>query len=478
MSRVLLINPAFDVENGFGDYQDLMEAMPVIGLAYLAATCREAGHTVRCLDNFIENLSADKVVELAREWKADVVGIGVLTPSIRIVEDLGRRLKKGLPHCRVVMGNLHASLFAEDMIRDGITDFVLHGEAERSMATLLNVLDKGGALSDVPGLTYMNGGLHTTPIAPQMPGQELDALPYPAWDLFPKHVYGFLPFVNVAKPGLSIIGSRGCPFHCTYCALGYQGHKVRRRSPDNIAAEIEWLVVENGIRHVGFVDPIFPVHKQHGIDTCRAIRERKIPGEWWWTTETRVDVIDEEMCREMREARCKRILFGIESGIDELLKNVKKKCTSEDIRRGVRHARQAGLEISAFFMVGLPGETAEQTRANIEFARSLDIDFAKFGITIPYPGTEIYDDLVASGKLERANWDKFSTFNHDPNTLPFIPRGLTGDELIRLHRRATFRFYVRPRMVLRHLFVIRSIGLRQMWNGAKIMLKHVLRKQL
>lgn len=478
MSRVLLINPGYDIDSGFGDYKALAEAMPVIGLAYIAATCREAGHEVRCLDNFVDGLNETQIVDLVREWRADVVGIGVLTPSVHTVESLGRRLRRERPQTKVVLGNLHASLFAEDLVRDGCADFVLHSEAETTMPKLCDVLDRGGSFDDVPGLTYMNGGIHTTPIAPLLQGPELDELPRPAWDLFPEHVYGFLAFVNVAKPGLSIIGSRGCPFHCTYCALGYQGHKVRRRSPDNIAAEIEWLVTENGIRHVGFVDPIFPVHKQHGIDTCRAIRERNIPGEWWWTTETRVDVIDEEMCREMAAARCKRILFGIESGVDTLLKNVNKKCTAQDIRDGVRVARSAGLEISAFFMLGLPGETAEQTVENIEFARSLDIDFAKFGITIPYPGTKIWDDLVAEGKMKPGDWDKFSTFNHDPNTLPFIPRGLTGDELVRLHRRATFRFYVRPHMIWRHLFVIRSIGLRQMWNGAKIMLKHLLGRKL
>ncbi|MCZ7584385.1 MAG: B12-binding domain-containing radical SAM protein [Deltaproteobacteria bacterium] len=258
-----------------------------------------------------------------------------------------------------------------------VCDTVLHGEVEHTFLKLIDVVTKGGAEEDVPGLSYLDNGTVRMTKVPDPP-TDLDGLPYPAWDLFPKDVYTFLPFVTVATPCLSLLATRGCPFHCKYCALGYQGHKVRRRSPDNIAAEVEWLVRDWGIRHVGFVDPIFPVHKRHGLETCQAIEERKIPGRWWWTSETRVDVIDEEMCRAMKKARCKRILFGIESGVDMLLANVDKKCTAAKVREGVGYARNAGLEITGFFMLGLPGETAEMTRETINFALSLDIDVAKF----------------------------------------------------------------------------------------------------
>jgi len=460
-----------DVAAAFGEYRKLMEPMPSIGLAYLAAACRQAGHDVRVLDNFTNNLPVDRVVALVREARAEVVGLSMLTPTAKSTAALGRAIREQTG-AKVVLGNLHASLFHEELLRDGACDAVVHGEGEIVFPQLVQALTDGGP-ADLLGVSVREGDSVRANLPPAMV-EDLDALPRPAWDLFPWRSYTFLPFVTVAKPCLSLLGTRGCPFRCKFCALGYQGNHVRKRSPENIAAEIEWLVREYGIRHVGFVDPIFPFSKKHGVNTCAAIIARRIPGDWWWTSETRVDVIDEEICRAMKTARCKRILFGVESGVDELLAAVGKNFTTDDVRRAVGAARAAGLEISAFFMLGLPGETAAMTRRTIEFARELDIDFAKFGITIPLPGSELYDNLVRDGKIKPGDWDKFTTFNPAPESLPYVPLGLTGRELQRLHRRATWRFYVRPKMIFRHLFQIRSIGLKQIANGASILLRQLV----
>jgi len=476
VARVLLINPGMDVAAGFGEYRKLMEPMPAIGMAYLASAARAAGHQVRVLDNFIANLPPAQVVELVKRLGAEVVGLSMLTPSALSTSQLGRAIREGTK-AKVVLGNLHASLFAADLLREGAADVIVHGEGEITFPQLIAALANGGDPLDIPGVSLRRNGEVVSAPAADVVG-DLDALPLPAWDLFPYHSYTFLPFVTVAKPCLSILGSRGCPFRCKFCALGYQGNLVRKRSPESIAAEVEWLVRVYGARHVGFVDPIFPLSKKHGLATAAAIRDRRIPSDWWWTTETRVDVIDENLCRAMKEARCKRILFGVESGVNELLRNVGKNFTTDDVHRAGRAARAAGLEISAFFMLALPGETAAMTRQTIEFARELDIDFAKFGVTIPLPGSELYDNLLAAGRIKPDNWQHFSTFNPRPETLPYIPEGLTGEELQRLHRRATWRFYVRPRMIFKHLFTIRSIGLRQLTNGAAILLRQLLRGRL
>ena len=459
-----------DVAAGFGEYQSLMEPMPCIGLAYLAAACRRAGQEVLVLDNFVTNHPPRKIVDLARAWGAQVVGLTMLTPTARSTEALARTLRSEIPGIHVVLGNLHASLFAEDILAAGTGDVIVHGEGEIRFPQVVEALVGGRELSDIPGISYRNdGGVRQT--APAEPISELDDLPYPAWELFPWSSYTFLPFVTIARPCLSLLGTRGCPFHCKFCALGYMGSTLRKRAPEAIAGEIEWLVRDFGIRHVGFVDPIFPFSRSHGLAVCRAIQERKIPGPWWWTSETRVDVVDEEICREMKKARCKRILFGVESGVNELLEGVGKNFTTDDVRKAVQSARSADLEISAFFMLGLPGENAEMTRQTIDFALSLDIDFAKFGITIPLPGSELYDDLVRQGKIKKGDWDRYTTFNPDPETLPYIPEGLTGRELQALQRRANMEFYFRWRIILRHLVVIRSIGLRMLAKGAWIVFR-------
>jgi radical SAM superfamily enzyme YgiQ (UPF0313 family) len=476
VTRVLLINPGMDVAAGFGEYQKLMEPMPGIGMAYLAATTRRAGHDVRVLDNFIANFAPSKVVDLVRSWDAQVVGLSMLTPTAKSTADLGRAIREQTG-AKVVLGNLHAALFHEGLLTNGSADVIVHGEGEFVFPQLVTALIDDVAPADLPGVSYLDGQTVVTTSEGNVI-EDLDTVPFPAWDLFPWRDYTFLPFVTVAKPCLSILGTRGCPFRCKFCALGYQGNHVRKRTPESIAAEVEWLVRVYGIRHVGFVDPIFPLSKEHGLATTQAIIDRKIPGDWWWTSETRVDVIDEEMCRAMKASRCKRILFGVESGVDELLAGVGKNFKTDDARRAVAVARNAGLEISAFFMLALPGETAAMTRQTIEFARELDIDFAKFGVTIPLPGSELYDDLVAEGRIAEDDWHRFTTFNPDPETLPYVPEGLTPQELQRLHRWATWRFYMRPKIIFKHLFVVRSIGLKQIINGATILLKQFFRGRL
>jgi len=474
MAKVFLINPSMDIPSGFGEYRKLMEPMPCLGLAYLASSCRQAGHDVLVLDNFVENKPSAEVVEMARAWGAQVAGISMLTPTAHSTEALGRFIREKLSSVKVVFGNLHASIFAEELVERGSCDAVMHGEGEIRFPKLIDVFGADGDLSTIQGITYKDtNGVVSTQMCE--PISDLDSLPYPAWEIFPWRAYTFLPFVTVAKPCLSIMGTRGCPFRCKFCALGYMGNRVRKRSPESIADEVEWLVTKFGIRHVGFVDPIFPLDKKHAIATCRAIRERNIQADWWWTSETRVDVVDEEMCREMKLARCKRILYGIESGVNELLSSVGKKYTTDDVRRGVAAARAAGLEISAFFMLGLPGETPEMTKQTIKFALSLDIDFAKFAITIPYPGSELYDQLVKDGRIDLHDWGKFTTFNPNPESLPYVPEGMTASQLLSLHRWANIKFYFRPRIIFRHLFVIRSVRLKALFNGAMLALRQLFK---
>jgi radical SAM superfamily enzyme YgiQ (UPF0313 family) len=474
MARVLVINPGMDIAAGFGDYAGLMEPMPPIGVAYLAAACRRAGHDTLLLDNFVAGRSPRDVAGLAREWGADVVGLSMLTPTARATAALAQTIRDQAPHARIVLGNLHASLFAEQLLAEDCCDAVVHGEGETVFPQLVAALAAGLAPDGLPGVSYRrNGGATTNPPAPHL--EDLDTLPWPAWELLPWRRYTFLPFVTVARPCLALLGTRGCPYRCKFCALGYQGKKHRARRPAEIAAEADWLSRAFGVRHIGFVDPIFPYHKAHGLAVCEAFVARGVPDRAAWTSETRVDMVDDELCRAMKRAGCRRILFGVESGDNGVLRGVGKNFTVATVREAVATARRAGLEITAFFMLGLPGETAQITRRTIEFARELDIDFAKFGLTVPLPGSALYDELERDGKIPPDAWERFFTFQVDPTQLPYVPAGLTAAALLRLHRRATWRFYMRPKMVFRHLFRIRSIGLPMLVRGARILFGQRLR---
>ena len=464
--RVLLVNPAMKMET-FGKFKGLLEPMPVIGLAYIAAVLEQDGHEVRAIDQFANQMSIDQMMGELGRFRPEVLGVSMLTPSAPVAEAIAARARELLPGITVVAGNVHADIFYETILRSSEIDFVVHGEGEYTMRDLVRALEGGASdFSDIDGISYLDqGAVFKTPDRPVI--ADLDALPYPAWYLFPYNRYGMLPFADLAKPSLSMTGSRGCPYRCEFCSLLYTGSNYRKRDPIKVVDEFEWLHERFGVRQVGFVDPIFPLNKDILFEFCEEVMRRDLHKKVVWLSETRVDRLDRESLAIMRASGCRRILLGLESGVDLLLENVNKTFTTETTRKAVTMAREAGIETVGLFMIGLPGETAELSRQTIDFAKSLDIDFAKFAITVPFPGSQMFEDLHREGRMDRDDWENWTTFQPDPDKMVFVPRDVTNEELIRLQKAGTREFYLRPRTIWRHAVEIRTIAPRQLFHGLR-----------
>ncbi|MBZ0253190.1 MAG: B12-binding domain-containing radical SAM protein [Candidatus Methylomirabilis sp.] len=464
--KVLLVNPCIDFRT-FGRYKKLLEPMPCIGLAYVAAVLEQRGHVVEAIDMFVEPLAADEIAERVRKRGVDVVGVGCLTPAAPTAMGIARAVKRRRPEIPVVLGNIHAGTFAHEILAEGCVDVVAHREADYIMADLVDALERGEDIAGVSGLSLRRPDGEIVDTAPRDNPEDLDALPYPAWHLFPYKHYGLLPFVTIDKPVLTVSASRGCPYACTYCSLiGYQGKRYRIREPKRVAEEIAWLHETFGVRQVGFVDPIFPLTKQYMRRFADEMEANGMAGKVSWVSETRTDVIqDAEIVDHLRRAGAKRMIFGMESGVDELLDNVDKKNAAETGRRAVELVRAGGLQAVGLFMIGLPGETPALTRKTIEYARNLDLDYAKFAISIPLPGSEIFEDLRRGGEPIRTDWENYTTFNTDPEKLVPMNKDFPPQTWIDLQKAATRAFYLRPRMIWRHLFQIRSLSLKNILYG-------------
>jgi radical SAM superfamily enzyme YgiQ (UPF0313 family) len=416
------------------------------------------------IDSFTENLNHKETVKKIKKFKSDIVGISCLTPSVESSFSIAREIKKNNKDVKVVFGNLHASLFAEDILKKNIADIIVHGEGEYTFLEVVKTLEKKGNLKDVKSISFKkNNKIINTPKKPLL--KNLDELPYPAWELFPYKQYGFLPFVTIKKPALSVLASRGCPFHCKFCALGYMGIGVRKRSVKNIVDEIEYLINNFNVKMIGFVDPLFPSTKKYGLDFCNEMISRGLNKKISWICETRVDCVDKELLKKMKEAGCARILFGIESGVQELLDNVNKGFTIEQVKRAVKLTKEVGITTVGFFMLGLPGETKKLSEKTIKFSKEIGLDFAKFAITVPLPGCELYEELVEQGKLDKKNWEMFTTFNPNSKKLPYIPKGMTGKELIELQKKGNFGFYMRPSAIFNLIFKVRTVGIEYLLYG-------------
>lgn len=463
--RVLLINPSMNLDK-LGRFAGLLEPMPCIGLAYIAGALEAHGVPVRVIDMFAEKLSAEDVVERAVRHRPDLVGFTVLTPSAHICARISAQIRQRLPGVRIIWGGVHADVFARDIVRDGDADMVAHQDGEITIVELVDALAADPQdLAHVDGLTWRSAEGQVVRNRDRVLNRDLDDLPYPAWHLFPFHRYGLLPFADFAKPVLTMAGSRGCPYRCDYCSLINTGGKVfRRRDPIKVVDEYEFLVDRYGVKQIGFIDPIFPLVKKDLDPFCKELVRRGLDKRCQWLSETRADRLDAETCQMMYDGGCRRVLLGIESGVDMLLGNVNKNLTTAKVRVGVKHAKAAGIQTVGLFMIGMPGETPEMTRETVEFAVDLDVDFAKFAITVPFPGSKLFDDRWQKD-LFRDDWENYTTFNPDPDRLVYHPPGYDPAELIRMQSWALRRFYMRPKQIRRQMMELRTISPKMLLYG-------------
>ncbi|MDX2167126.1 MAG: radical SAM protein [Deltaproteobacteria bacterium] len=463
----LLINPTASIETANGRFKGLLTAMPPIGLALLAARLRQRDRQVAVYDAFIGRGGPEGAARAARQQRPDVIGLPVVTPCATEVFQQARAIRAASPDSVIVMGNIHADLFAEDILREGLADIVVHGEAEDTIVDIDRAVVDKTDYAQIRGISFRRGEqIVRTAERPQI--EDLDSLPFPAWDLFPMQHYGLFKFAQVASPATLICGSRGCPYRCTFCSLHVMGPRRRKRSVRNIVDEIEWLHESLGMKQVAFVDPIFPISRAEGLAFADELISRGLHRKVSWVTETRVDLLDEEMLRRCYESGLRRVMFGIEVGDDEVLLSLKKKFVVNESRDAIALCRKVGVQTVGFFMVGVPGDTPASIERTIDLAREVAPDFAKFTVFVPYPGTQDYTTLKAAGKLQGAEqWSRYTSYPTRDNPPVYLPEGMTVDDVIRMHRRAFRRVYARPSTVWRHLVKIRTLSpmdaLRGFW---------------
>ncbi|MBI3034908.1 radical SAM protein, partial [Candidatus Woesearchaeota archaeon] len=239
----------------------------------------------------------------------------------------------------------------------------------------------------------------------------------------------------------------------------------RQRSVENVIQEIKHLQEDYNVKEIAFWDDILTLNKAWVHKFCEALEKEKIC--LVWSCYTRLDLIDEPLLRAMKKAGCWNIFFGIEAGSQDLLDNMKKKMTVEQMANQVRLVKKAGIEIRGSFMVGLPGETPQKALQTIQFAIELDPDYAQFTITTPYPGTELWNTAEKWGTLNK----DFRNLNNFNEWQPvFVPNGYKdAKELLDIHKEAFRRFYMRPKFILRRIAKIRSFAdIRRNLKGIRV----------
>lgn len=389
-------------------------------MAYAAALLEHNGFETTALDAIALNWDEDRTLREIAACEPDAVVIESTTPTFDRDVLFLRRLKQDIG-CQIIMTGAHVTAFPrESLEKSGDIDFILLGEYEFALLQLCRALRDKPELPDLQGMTGIgcrrNGEIHVDTSKSVI--DNLDELPFPAWEQFPAEGRACWDFYwdNICqlKPAAQMHASRGCPFRCNFCvwnAVVYNQRRVRTFSPARICDEMEELVREHGVREIYFDDDNFTAGKQHVLDLCAEIKRRNLDRIVKWSVMGDVMVCDEPMLEAMADAGCIAMKFGVESGDETILKNIRKPVKLDKALRMAARAARLGIKTHATFSVGLLGETRESMQKTLDFAKAIDVDTIQISITTPFPGTAFYEQARERGLLTSTEWHDFDGQN-------------------------------------------------------------------
>ncbi len=468
--KVLLLNPPFTDYGGLEGHGG--KALP-LNLAYLAAYLREKRPdiVIEILDCEGFGLTYPKIEKELKKIKPDIVGITAPTPAFTQVLEVCRIVKKISPEIITVLGGPHPTALPEETAQEKNIDVCVLGEGEITFFELVEAIEKSKNLKEIKGIVFRNKAGKIVENEKRELIRDLDSLPLPARDLFPLHIYFPPPTKRLSdKKAGNMITSRGCPYQCTYCMASFiWQHRVRFRDIKKVIDEIEECINQYGLGEFNFHDELFTVNKKRTIEFCREVKRRNL--DIAWVCMVRVDFVDEETLRWMKEAGCKKIMFGFESGSQMILDKMKKQVALEKAEEAVQLVKKAGIKTAGNFMLGNIGETEKTIQQSIDLAKKLNCDTMAFFIASPYPGTEFYRVAKEKGYFRKnVDWKDFTLVSN--NLPPLNLPGLSAEKILNWQKRAYREYYLRPRYILRKITSINSwVDIVNLWNGLKLFLR-------
>lgn len=451
--RILLISPKSSVWNSRKHIH--------MGLGYLAGALLAAGYEdVALFDAEVEHESLAS--HLSRK-RYDVVGISSPTPLIYEAWEAAALGKE--QGAITILGGPHLTLMPDESMQRDEVDLVVRGEAEGTIVEIMQSLEGTGLqgsgpsklrLPDEPwgaiaGLSYRNLAGEVVHNPDRALRSDIENIPWPAYHLFKIERYTNLqPLTDGLDPharAYTLVTSRGCPYQCIYCSKPITGNTWRARPPEDVVAEWRYLVNEMGATEIGITDDVWNLKLDRAKEICRLLIAEGLNHVPWVTVHgMRADHTDAELFQLMKQAGCKRVGFGVESGNQAVLDSIKKRQKLDDVRRAFKETKAAGLQTMGFFIFGLPADTEESMDDTIRLALELDPDLANFMIAAPYPGTELWEIARRDGRLFSMDWHDYAI--HDEKARYELPT-LPPDLVERKWHEAYRRFYLRPGRIWR-----------------------------
>jgi anaerobic magnesium-protoporphyrin IX monomethyl ester cyclase len=423
--------------------------MVPISLPMIAGALEAKNHQVKLLDCIASDMDVEGLKKAIAEFDASLVLFNMSTATSSSDMEVITMMRPVSKAHFTVIGN-HATSLPEEVLNGSALDSVIRREPELTAQDLVDAVERGRDLHEVLGISFKNNG-KIVANEDRPFNENLDDLPFAARHLLDNAKYT-LPVIN--EPYTLIITSRGCPHSCIYCtAYQYYGKKLRLRSATNVVDEMQECLDKHGLRNFTMWSDTFNQNKKFVMEVCDEIKKRGMHKKIRWMSNSRVDQMDAEVLKEMRSANCIGVSYGVESGVEEILKNMKKGATAEQARVAVRLTKEAGIEVLTHIIFGLPGETMETIKETIKYVKELDPDYAQFYCAIPFPKTELEEMGKKNGWITTDDYAKYE-LNQPILNMP----GLSVEELQKARNMAYRQFYLRPSYIFKRLRKIRNFA--------------------
>jgi len=439
--RILFVRP----------HSTVPSAAPPLGLLYLSAYLRAHSpqHHISICDARFKEYSFDQIERIILEERPDLLGITSFSMENKEAHEIAKRGKSHFPQMPVVVGGPYATSDYTQALSDTNIDIAVIGEAERSFHQLVTALDGGGlsngsAWTDVRELAYRkNGSIVKTEMREFV--ENLDELPYPAWDLVKLEEYfqrrGTRKRTSfnqhqMKQRVLSIFTTRGCPYRCTYCHNLF-GKKLRKRSVENVIGELRLMKDKYGAEEVEIIDDIFNLDLDRAKQIFHRVIEEKLDFKFSFPNGLRTDRLDDEILDLFKQGGVYRLVFAIESGTPRVQKLIKKNLDLEKAQSNIALASKRGFSMGGFFMMGFLDETEEEIWNTINFALQSKLQTAAFFIVTPFPNTEIWEEAQKLGLNLSADYEHYQKVSANISKV-------SSERLGQLRKLAFRRFYLNP----------------------------------
>lgn len=423
---------------------------PPLGIAYVASYLISKGFTVEILDNCLQRLSGEQFLGYLQRVKPKTIGFTATTTTFPRLVELAAIAKKYERKIPVIVGGPHASALPKETAVENCIDIVVKGEGEETAAALLHTLFSGDDLAAVKGITYKReGNVVDNPRRESI--TDINTLPFPAYALLDMEKYhpSLSRRLTAGNFG-SVITSRGCTYCCSFCSNSVFGVGLRKRNPQNVLEEIGYLVNHYAVSELIIWDDTFTIDQQHAREIASGIRG--LGKEIRWSCYSRVDHASEDLYEVFYQSGCREILFGAESGSQQVLDASKKEITVQETEKAVALCKKYKISSFCSVILGLPLDTKESILKTIKFFIKINPDYAVFCILVPMPGSELFDLAVRSNLIDikNANWaDYVKLFS---SRLPPVSLcALSRQDLVKLQKKAFKEFFFRPAYILGRL---------------------------